>query len=123
MTSSIEHIRATPGFADRDWPKVMGLAENLDDLRKHAEDFRLRKGFSYAVLDPADGDVIGCVYVYPPRVFTPAVRSWVRAGHAHLDVALWRPVSLARCRVAVHHGALPLTHSVLDVSLRHPLAS
>ncbi len=67
MTSSIEHIRATPGFADRDWPKVMGLPTTSTTCAS-TEDFRLGKGFTYAVLDPADGDVIGCVYVYPPRV-------------------------------------------------------
>ncbi|MDT4979264.1 MAG: hypothetical protein QOG07_1143 [Pseudonocardiales bacterium] len=92
-TSSIDHIRATPGFADRDWPRVMGIADNLEDLRQHAEDFRARKGFTYAVLDPADGDVIGCVYIYPPRNMVPDVRSWVRASHAHLDKPLWEVVS------------------------------
>jgi hypothetical protein len=92
-TSSIDHIRATPGFEDRTWPRMMTLEENLADLRRHAEDFRTRRGFTYTVLDPADGDVIGCVYIYPPRYAGPDVRSWVRADKAELDVALWRLVS------------------------------
>ena len=66
-TSSIEHIRATPGFAGRTWPAPMSLQENAADLVKHAQDFADRTGFTYTVLDPASGDVVGCVYIYPPR--------------------------------------------------------
>jgi hypothetical protein len=32
--SSIEHIHATPGFGDSDWPAPMSLAENLLDLER-----------------------------------------------------------------------------------------
>ena len=63
-SSSIEHIRATPGFDDR-WPRPMTLEENLDDLERHARDFADRTGFTYTVLDPATRAVIGCVYIYP----------------------------------------------------------
>ncbi len=64
--SSIEHIRATPGFADWSWPREMTSEENLGDLRRHAEDFAGRTGFTYTVLDPG-GRVVGCVYIYPAR--------------------------------------------------------
>jgi hypothetical protein len=69
--------------------------ENLADLRRHADDFRNRKGFTYTVLDPASRDVIGCVYVYPSKDgdHDACVLSWVRASHAHLDIPLWRAVS------------------------------
>ena len=89
-TSSIEHIRATPGFAGRTWPAPMSLQENAADLVKHAQDFADRNGFTYTVLDPASGDVIGCVYIYPPRRsgYDVDVRSWVRADHAGLDKPL-----------------------------------
>ena len=89
-TSSIEHIRATPGFAGRTWPAPMSLQENAADLVKHAQDFAGRTGFTYTVLDPASGDVIGCVYIYPPRRsgYDVDVRSWVRADHAGLDKPL-----------------------------------
>lgn len=60
-SSSIDHIRATPGFAERSWPHPMSLAENLADLEAHARDFAERKGFTYTVLDPATNDVLGCV--------------------------------------------------------------
>src|ERR1700760_891762 len=57
-TSSIAHIRATPGFPDRNWPPPdgMSLDRNLDDLRRHAADFEARRGFTFTVLDPASGD-------------------------------------------------------------------
>jgi hypothetical protein len=95
-TSSIEHIRATPGFTDHDWPPAEGmpLAQNLADLERHADDFARRAGFTYTVLDP-DGTVIGCVYIYPPHGegSDADVRSWVSAGHAALDRPLYETVS------------------------------
>lgn len=91
-TSSIEHIRATPGYPDGNWPPRGGMTldENLDDLRRHAADFAARRGFTFTVLDPADGDVIGCVYLYPTRSpdYDVDVQSWVRADRAHLDAPL-----------------------------------
>jgi hypothetical protein len=101
-TASIGHIQATPGFAGRGWPHEMSLAENLNDLERHAQDFAERRGFTYTVLSIGTGDVIGCVYIYPPRGESPggafegeqraAVSSWVRADHAALDPVLYRTV-------------------------------
>lgn len=89
-TSSIDHIRATPGFADWSWPEPMSLEENAADLVKHARDFADRTGFTYTVLDPASGDVIGCLYLYPSRRsgYDVDAHSWVRADHADLDKPL-----------------------------------
>ena len=41
-TSSIEHIRSTPGYPDGNWPPRNGmtLEENLSDLGRHADDFK-----------------------------------------------------------------------------------
>lgn len=87
-TSSIEHIRSTPGYPDGRWPppEGMSLEENLADLRRHADDFAGSRGFTFTVLDPAD-DVIGCVYLYPSASADAdvTVQSWVRADRAHLD--------------------------------------
>ncbi len=101
-TASIGHIQATPGFAGASWPHPMSLAENLRDLQRHAQDFTARRGFTYTVLSTATGEVIGCVYIYPPRGQGPdhrrpagrhaAVRSWVRADQAVLDPVLYRAV-------------------------------
>jgi hypothetical protein len=91
-TSSIEHIRSTPGFLDSTWPPPAGmtLEENLGDLRRHADDFAKRTGFTFTVLDPGDDDVIGCVYVYPSSAaeWDVTVHSWVRADRSDLDVPL-----------------------------------
>ena len=73
----------------------MTLDENRADLQRHADDFRNRRGFTYTVLDPASRDVIGCVYIYPPRDGASDARalSWMRASHAQLDAPLWRAVT------------------------------
>jgi len=94
-TGSIEHIRQTPGFAGRKWPARMPLEQNAADLAKHARDFADRSGFTYTVLEPASGDVIGCVYLYPPRRegYDVDVRSWVRADRADLDEPLYDVIS------------------------------
>ncbi len=91
-SSSIEHIRATPGYPDGNWPPPEGMTldQNLADLTRHASDFEARKGFTFTVLDPQDSDVIGCVYIYPTRSAENdvVVQSWVRADHAELDTPL-----------------------------------
>ncbi|WP_030243358.1 GNAT family N-acetyltransferase [Streptomyces sp. NRRL S-350] len=96
-SSSIEHIRATPGFVGRTWPPAEGMPpeQNLADLRRHAADFAARTGFTYTVLEPAGDEVIGCVYIHPDREDPSAVSvsSWVRADRAHLDAPLYRAVS------------------------------
>lgn len=94
-SSSLDHIRATPGWETSSWPDERGKEDNLRDLQAHADDFENRTGFTYTVLDPAAGDVIGCVYIYPDRRGThdARVRSWVRATRPELDVELWRAVS------------------------------
>jgi hypothetical protein len=101
-TASIGHIQATPGFAGTGWPHQMSLADNLRDLQRHAHDFAERRGFTYTVLSAGTGDVIGCLYIYPPRGEGPggasagerqaAVSSWVRSDHAALDPVLYHTV-------------------------------
>ena len=93
--SSIEHIRNTPGFprGKSDWPSAMSLEENLADLKRHAEDFASRKGFTYSVLD--GDEIIGCVYLYPTDKNGCDVEalSWVTASRVDLDVVLRETVS------------------------------
>jgi RimJ/RimL family protein N-acetyltransferase len=94
-TSSKEHIRTTPGFAGGTWPREMTLDENRADLERHARDFAERRGFTYTVREPGDGEVIGCVYIYPLDGTTDvaSVSSWVRADRAELDAPLHRAVT------------------------------
>lgn len=96
-TSSVAHIHATPGFETLSWPPEdgMALAENLDDLERHARDFEQRTGFTYTVLAPGTAQVIGCVYIYPADddEHDAQVRSWVRGDRAELDRVLHAAVS------------------------------
>jgi hypothetical protein len=93
-TSSMEHIRRSPGLQDWDWPHEMSLDENRADLVRHARDFVDRTGFTYTVLDSSD-DVVGCVYIYPARdgEHDANVRSWVRESEAALDDSFRRAIA------------------------------
>jgi hypothetical protein len=84
-TSSMEHIRATPGYPDGRWPRPMTLEENRADLERHAADFEGRRGFTYTVLER--GRVVGCLYIYPHDDGSDGavVLSWVTADRAELD--------------------------------------
>jgi hypothetical protein len=93
--SSIDHIRATPGFTPEQWggdawPFAMPLDANLADLVQHADEFERKEAFAYTVLDPATDDVIGCVYVDPDEAgLADAIcRCWVRASCVDLDAPL-----------------------------------
>ncbi|MDJ0663101.1 MAG: GNAT family N-acetyltransferase [Acidimicrobiia bacterium] len=94
-TSSIEHIRSTPGFPDPDddWPYPMSLDDNMSDMLMHARHFEERRGFTYSILD--GDDVIGCVYIYPTRDpdHQAEVSSWVTAARANLDRVVWEALS------------------------------
>lgn len=126
-TSSIGHIRATPGFRDISTTPGFGgstrpdpgmtLEDNLADLRQHAEDFAQRAGFTYTVLARGNARIIGCVYIYPSGSADGAadVRSWVRADRADLDVAVHDAVSawwrrrIGRWRTPCKAGSAPST--------------
>ena len=60
------------------------------DLCRHAADFAAGTGFTFTVLNPADSEVIGCVYLYPTAsaAYDVTAQSWVRADQAALDVPL-----------------------------------
>ena len=94
-SSSVEHIHATPGWETSSWPDDRSIDDNLRDLERHAGDFEARRGFTYTVLDPATGGVVGCVYIYPHQSeqHDAGVLSWVRAARAELDAELWRSVT------------------------------
>src|SRR5690349_25105901 len=113
-TSSMDHIRRSPGWKGSRWPREMSLDENRGDLERHARDFGQRNGFTYTVLD-ADDDVVGCVYVYPSSdgVHDTVVRSWVRASRAELDGDL-RAAVASWLRSEAWPFARPLYEPLLD---------
>jgi hypothetical protein len=91
-SSSVNHIHATPGFAGHPWPdEPMTLERNAGDLQEHENDFAQRRGFTYSVVAEDNGEVIGCVYIYPSSKdgVDADVRSWVRANRAGLDASLY----------------------------------
>jgi hypothetical protein len=94
-SSSVNHIRATPGFAGRSWPDhPMTLQRNAADLRQHEDDFAQRRGFTYTVLSEPGAEIVGCVYIYPSPDddVEVEVRSWVRATRGALDAPLYATV-------------------------------
>lgn len=87
-TSSMDHIRATPGFVGRDWPHPMTLEKNLEDLEMHDAEFVTRSSFTYSILE--GDEVFGCIYIYPGTEGDGAeVRSWVTEDRKEMDVAVW----------------------------------
>jgi RimJ/RimL family protein N-acetyltransferase len=94
-SSSVNHIHATPGFAEYPWPdEPMTLERNAKDLTAHEDDFANLRGFTYSVISDVDDEVIGCVYIYPSSDVgvNAEVRSWVRATQAERDVPLYGAV-------------------------------
>lgn len=96
-TSSIEHIRKTPGFAGRQWSRrALTVQENAASIEQHADHRTQRVGFTYTVIERISGELMGSVYLYPPRRagYDVDVRSLVRADRSSLDPALYRTVYL-----------------------------
>jgi hypothetical protein len=95
-SGSIDFIRTLPGWGESRWPTPMSLEDNLGDLEKHAAGFAAREEFTWTVLEPGTGEVIGCVYIQPdrpPRPGVTVVHSWVRSDRAELDRPLHDAVS------------------------------
>jgi hypothetical protein len=93
-SSSIDHIRSTPGFPFDGWPdRPYSPAENLVDLKEHRRRHQRRVDFAWSVLDPADPTVVvGCIYLKPDPTGTvdAVASSWVRLDRAPLDNPLRR---------------------------------
>lgn len=98
-TSSIPEICATPGFEDHETvPNTIDGA--VASMERYVRDRAAHNNFVYSVVDPADNDVLGCVYIYPqeeglwlrrskwqpPQAPGPhaRVKAWVRAGREEL---------------------------------------
>lgn len=90
-TTSIEHIRASPGEWGK-WPHPMSIEENMQDLVIHFGEFEAGTSFTYSILD-AD-EVIGCLYIYPDKTGeTDAhVLSWMRVSRAGMDSPVRREI-------------------------------
>lgn len=47
------------------WPEGLTLTESLIDLGWHQREFTSRHSFAYTVMDPEEGQCLGCCYIYP----------------------------------------------------------
>ncbi len=72
-------------WSGHEWPSDdFTLADNLQDLEKHALEHQERIAFTYTVLNPSGRDCLGCVYINPltdlqkeAPDFHAIVRFWV----------------------------------------------
>lgn len=63
------------------WPPgTMTYEQDRDDLARHEAEIAAHEAFNYAVLDAAETELLGCVYIDPPYAEAPpgtdAVVSW-----------------------------------------------
>jgi hypothetical protein len=61
-------------------PETMTYEADKHDLRHHEQEIAAHETFNYAVLDSAESQLLGCVYIDPPDERSPAgsdaVASW-----------------------------------------------
>jgi hypothetical protein len=61
-------------------PATMTLEQDREDLLHHEEEIAAQITFNYAVLDEAETELLGCIYIDPPDERRPpgtdAVSSW-----------------------------------------------
>jgi hypothetical protein len=96
-------------------PETMTYEQDREDLARHEAEIAARETFNYAVLDEAETELLGCVYIDPPDERRPpgtdAVASWwVVDDHAGgpleqaLDAAVPRWLEDVWGFRAVHYG-------------------
>ncbi len=94
--SSIEHLQKTFSFSTQ-WPREgITMDEAMKDVEGELASFQARKKFTYAVLDPAEKQELGCVYISPSpkQGYDAQVRIWVTKQQfdAGLEKTLWPDV-------------------------------
>ncbi len=53
------------------WPREgFTLEENLDDLERHEQEHHDRVAFTYTIMNPAESECLGCLYINPPERLT-----------------------------------------------------
>jgi len=63
------------------WPAAsMSIEADREDLARHEAEIAAHETFNYAILDAAESELLGCVYIDPPDAGSPqgsdAVVSW-----------------------------------------------
>lgn len=80
------------------WPPAsMSVEADREDLARHEAEIAAHETFNYAILDAAESELLGCVYIDPPDADAPegsdAVVSWWvvdRAADGELERELER---------------------------------
>ena len=66
-------------------PTTMTVEQDRDDLARHEREIEAHESFNYALLDAAETELLGCVYIDPPAEDddpADAVVSWWVVDHA-----------------------------------------
>ena len=77
VMSSVAHCQTVWGG---EWPEGLTLTQNLIDVGWHQKEFQTRRSFAYTVVDLAETEVLGCVYILPAtkRGHDAEVYLWAR---------------------------------------------
>ncbi len=87
---------------ETEWPRDdLTLADNMQDLIMHEQEFKTRKAFAYSILTCAGERVLGTVYIDPSRVakFDCEVQFWLRDDSLEVDANVYESISkwLSNC--------------------------
>ena len=77
------------------WPETdMSFESNKSDLVRHEKEFNSRVAFAYAVLNSAEDNYLGCIYINPTEQvdYDCEVYLWVKDTEVALDQALFKTV-------------------------------
>jgi RimJ/RimL family protein N-acetyltransferase len=79
VMSSQERLFSIYGRAWGWPPTTMTEEQDREDLRHHADEIEAHESFNYALFDPDETVLIGCVYIDPPE----------RVGGADAEISWW----------------------------------
>jgi hypothetical protein len=80
VMASRDHLWPRFG-AEWGWPAAdLTLEQDLIDLAWHQKEFQNKTSFAYCVINLEESQVLGCVYIYPPKskLVQAEVWFWVR---------------------------------------------
>ena len=99
-------LRLWSGHPDGGWPTDdFSVEENLADMEWHSREQRERIAFTYTVLNPAEDEVLGCIYIVP---FEPLLTK-----NPHLETMIGDDAALVRFWVVAHRLADGLDERLL----------
>ena len=60
-------------------PEALTAEQDREDLQHHADEMETHESFNYALFDPGETALLGCVYIDPPE----------KAGGADAEISWW----------------------------------